>query len=173
MIRSSRLRLSIHASSGRQFVPFIRKYMAAAHPHLNSALTELSVALVGDARMSRLHLEFMDVSGPTDVLTFPLDFDEENRVTAGEIVICVTEATRQAKKLGSRVNRELLLYALHGMLHLCGYDDTTDAAYRQMHRMEDDILTRLGLGPVFGEIDPADANRKTNRSSGRSERFGV
>jgi probable rRNA maturation factor len=167
----SALDLSFHAAIGRQYVRFIRRHLTAAHQQLDSALTELSVALVGDARMSSLHKQFMNIAGPTDVLTFPLDLDHKNRVTSGEIVICVPEAIRQSKKIGTRVDHELLLYALHGMLHLCGYDDTTDAAFRQMHRMEDKILTQLGLGPIFAR--PASGNaRKTNRP-GRYERSGV
>jgi probable rRNA maturation factor len=42
-----------------------------------------------------------------------------------------------------------LLYSLHGMLHLCGFDDRTEPDFRRMHQTEDEILTRLGVGPVF------------------------
>ena len=99
--------------------------------------------------MAALHEQFLGIPGPTDVLTFPLDEDGQGRVTAGEVVICVPEARRQAKRNGVGVERELLLYALHGMLHLCGYDDRTAAAFRTMHATEDRILTQLGVGPVF------------------------
>jgi probable rRNA maturation factor len=99
--------------------------------------------------MAELHAQFMGIPSPTDVLTFPLDHDEKGSVIAGEVVVCVPEARRQAKARGVAVERELLLYALHGMLHLCGYDDRTDAAFRTMHRTEDRILTQLGVGPVF------------------------
>jgi probable rRNA maturation factor len=46
-------------------------------------------------------------------------------------------------------DREVLLYAIHGMLHLLGHDDKTARGYRTMHRTEDELLTELGLGPVF------------------------
>jgi probable rRNA maturation factor len=123
-------------------------------------LSELSLALVGDARMSRLHQQFMDIPGTTDVLTFPLETDSKNRVTSGEIIICVPEALRQGRARKIRTQHELLLYALHGMLHLCGFDDKTKAAFRQMHRKENELLVRLGLGPVFGEVETGDAQRK-------------
>jgi probable rRNA maturation factor len=97
----------------------------------------------------------MNIPGPTDVLTFPLDVDAGGNVTSGEIVICVPEAARQTRKAGKRADRELLLYAVHGMLHLSGFDDRTEAAFRRMHRKENDILVRLGFGPVFGEVEPA------------------
>jgi probable rRNA maturation factor len=162
------LRLTIHAATGRQYIRFLRKHLLAAHRQIRPALAELSVALVGDTRMSSLHQQFMGIAGPTDVLTFPLEFDASNCATAGEIVICVPQAIRQAQDRKTRADRELLLYALHGMLHLCGFDDRTDAAFRQMHRMEDDILTRLGLGPVFGDVDPGDARRKAIGKAARN-----
>jgi probable rRNA maturation factor len=107
--------------------------------------------------MAQLHQQFMNLPGPTDVLTFPLDEDEDGNVVAGEVVVCVPEARRRAREHGVAVERELLLYALHGMLHLCGYDDRTSRAFRTMHETEDRILTQLGVGPVF---KPARAPRK-------------
>jgi len=91
----------------------------------------------------------MSIAGPTDVLTFPLEEGAGGRIIAGEVVICVPEARRQSRKMGTAIERELLLYALHGMLHLCGFDDRTAAGYQGMHRIEDQILKRLGVGPVF------------------------
>ncbi len=99
--------------------------------------------------MADLHVRFMGVAGPTDVLTFPLDEDGDGRVTAGEVVVCVPEARRRARDEGHPAAAEVLLYAVHGLLHLCGYDDRTAADFRRMHRTEDDILGRLGVGPVF------------------------
>ncbi|HET6249653.1 MAG TPA: rRNA maturation RNase YbeY [Tepidisphaeraceae bacterium] len=154
------LQLGIQAMAGKRHVAFLRKNLLAAHAILNPPLVELSLALVGDARMSRLHEQFMNVSGPTDVLTFPLEFDARENVIAGEVIICVPEARRQGRLRKVPMERELLLYALHGMLHLCGFDDTTEAAFRQMHRKENDILIALGFGPVFGDVSPGDARRK-------------
>lgn len=117
--------------------------------------------------MSSLHQQFMKIDGPTDVLTFPLEFDSQGRETAGEVVICVPEAARQARGRGTRVECELLLYALHGLLHLSGFDDRTEAGFRQMHRKEDDILIRLGLGPVFG-MAPSQAGRNLRGNPART-----
>ena len=112
-------------------------------------LAELSIALVGDATMARLHQQFMGIPGPTDVLTFPLDLDRRGRPISGEIVVCVPEARRRARGMQVELKQELLLYALHGLLHLNGFDDRNDREFRRMHRMEDTILARLGVGPVF------------------------
>jgi probable rRNA maturation factor len=143
------LKLAIAPDVGAQYVPFLRRHLRAAHRIVRPVLKELSVAMVGDKKMSDLHQRFMGIAGPTDVLTFPLDADRRGRPVAGEVVVCVPEARRRAKAEGVPVERELLLYALHGMLHLCGYDDRTDASFRAMHRTEDQILTQLGVGPVF------------------------
>ena len=143
------LDLEVTATTGRQYVPYVAKHLRAAHTLLRPRLTELSLALVGDARMSALHRQFLNIPGPTDVLTFPLDTDARGRVIAGEVVICVPEARRRAAREGTEVRKELLLYALHGLLHLAGFNDSTELGFRAMHRKEDDILTRIGVGPVF------------------------
>jgi probable rRNA maturation factor len=143
------LSLTIAARTGKPHVPFLRRHLRAAHAILKPALIDLSLALVGDATMADLHLRFMNIPGPTDVLTFPLDEDDRGRITGGEVIVCVPEATRQSKLHKIPLRSELLLYALHGMLHLCGFDDRTDAGHRKMHRTEDQILTRLGIGATF------------------------
>jgi len=163
------LDLTITVETGRRHTAFLRKHLLLAHQLLNPPLVELSLALVGDARMSRLHKDFMDVEGPTDVLTFPLDQNDQGREISGEVIVCVPEAARQAALRGTTIDRELLLYALHGMLHLSGFDDRTDAGFRRMHRMEDDILTQLGLGPVFG-IQPAKRPRRKPRTHTKTVR---
>jgi probable rRNA maturation factor len=165
---SSQLNLHISSPTGRRFAPFIRRNLLRAHAILTPPLREMSLALVGDARMSKLHAQFMGIPGPTDVLTFPLDEDARGRVTAGEVVVCVPEALRRAKEHKERPERELLLYALHGMLHLCGYDDRTAADFRRMHRTEDKILTELGIGPVFHRDAAALLPRRSKR--GRATR---
>ena len=68
---------------------------------------------------------------------------------AGEVVVCVPHAVRAARRSGVAARKEVLLYALHGMLHLCGFDDRTDRDFVRMHQREDDILKRLGVGAVF------------------------
>jgi probable rRNA maturation factor len=143
------VKLTVTAAIGKPYVAPLRRRLRAAHAILRRPLCELSLVLVNDREMSRLHQQFMNIPGPTDVLTFPLEFDRRGRVTAGEVVVCVPEARRRSKELGIELKNELLLYALHGMLHLCGFDDRTARGYRRMHEMEDRILRRLGVGPVF------------------------
>jgi probable rRNA maturation factor len=158
--------LTVHAQLGARYVPFLRRNLRRATGMITPNLRELSVALVNDRRMSELHLQFMNLPGPTDVLTFPLEA-QGRRVTAGEVVVCVPEARRRAAEHGTRIEHELLLYAIHGMLHLCGFDDRTPDRYQAMHRKEDQILTKLGIGPVFSpKADVSAAARGRGRRRG-------
>jgi probable rRNA maturation factor len=148
-----KLTLTTQARIASQFTRFLRTGLLAAHALLSPALSELSVALVGDAAMAKLHQQYLGIPGPTDVLTFELDYDSQGRVTAGEVVVCVPEAAQAAKANGTPLKHELLLYALHGMLHLCGFDDRTARGFERMHRAEDDLLKKIGVGPVFRPAD--------------------
>ena len=152
--RQRLFRLSVDGTTGRGYFAYLRRHLSPAVKLIPSPPRLVLIALVGDARMSQLHEKFLNVAGPTDVLTFELDHNARGRVTAGEVIVCVPEARRQARKRGSTVQKELLLYALHGMLHLSGFDDRTAAGYRNMHRKEDQILTKLGIGPVFAGAPP-------------------
>lgn len=162
------LRLSISAETGGEHAAFCRRNLKAAHAFLKPALRELSLVLVKDAAMAALHERYLGIGAPTDVLSFELDHDRRGQVSAGEVVVCVDEARRQSRKRNVELRLELLLYALHGMLHLCGFDDRTDRGFRTMHRLEDDILIRLGFGPVFA-VKPKVSTRipRRGRTGGR------
>jgi probable rRNA maturation factor len=161
----SELALSIHARTGRQHLRYLRQHLLRAHRILNAPLRELSLALVGDITMSRLHEQHMGIAGPTDVLTFPLEHDRRGRPLVGEVLVCVPEAQRQSRRRGIGTQKELLLYALHGMLHLSGYDDRTERQYRLMHRTEDMIFKRLGVGPIFEPAPPQITGRQRKRAA--------
>ena len=141
--------LLIHARAGRPCAAWLGRMIRRAWALEDPPLRRLSLALVGDAEMARLHEQFMGLPGPTDVLTFELEHDAEGAPTEGEVVVCVPHARRQARLRGIELRRELLLYSLHGMLHLSGYDDRARRDFETMHRREDQLLTRLGIGPVF------------------------
>jgi probable rRNA maturation factor len=109
----------------------------------------LAVAVVDDAQMTLMHRQYRGEPGTTDVLTFDLR-DSQGQPVEGDLVLCLDEAARQARKRGHDTRLELLLYAVHGLMHLLGEDDHDEAGYQKMHRREDELLTRAGLGPVFG-----------------------
>ncbi len=120
----------------------------------------LSIAVVGARAMSTLHERFMNIAGPTDVMTFDLDTDRAAGMLEAEIVVCADVAQRAARRRRNKTGAqcgpsmaaaraELALYVTHGILHLAGYDDHDPADFARMHAREDELLTALGLGRVF------------------------
>lgn len=112
---------------------------------------EVRVRVVGDIAMAAAHARYAGVEGTTDVLTFDL---AEGSGAAGEgldvdMLVCVDEARRQATARGHAMERELLLYILHGVLHCLGHDDHDDAAFERMHAEEDRVLEAIGVGKTF------------------------
>jgi probable rRNA maturation factor len=102
---------------------------------------DLTIHLVGNTAMARLNWEYLRHEGPTDVIT--LDYGTTKN-PAGEIFICVEVAVEQARSYGVLWQEELLRYAIHGVLHLKGYDDRQTAARRRMRREEAQRLKELG-----------------------------
>lgn len=109
----------------------------------------LSVAIVDASQMAVLQRRYKQLEGPTDVLAFDLGGDASNSVDA-ELVLCHDVAAEQAATRGHAVRLELLLYAVHGLLHVRGYDDDTADGAAAMHRREDELLTAVGLEPAYG-----------------------
>jgi probable rRNA maturation factor len=93
-------------------------------------LREISVLIVSDRKIGSLHRQFMNESGPTDVITFQ----------HGEIFVGVESARRNARRFGNAFERELRLYVVHGLLHLHGFDDRNAASARRMRVVQRKIL---------------------------------
>ena len=93
-------------------------------------LEEVTVAIVSDAAMARLHVDFMGIAGPTDVLTFE----------HGEIVMSAETAALYATEHRHRIEQELALYTIHGLLHLNGFDDATSRDAARMQKVQTRVL---------------------------------
>ena len=105
----------------------------------------LAVCLVSDGKMTELNRRFRGTAGATDVLSFSGDDTEpDGTVYVGDIVISVPTALRQAKRERHGLSREIKLLALHGYLHLLGYDHETDdgTMLRVQRRLERKLLPR-------------------------------
>jgi probable rRNA maturation factor len=89
-------------------------------------LLEIGVAIVDDATITQIHEEFMGIAGATDVITFE----------HGEIVMSAETARDYAVRYNHTIEEELLLYTIHGLLHLNGFDDQTTAAAARMKRVQ-------------------------------------
>ncbi|HET7870959.1 MAG TPA: rRNA maturation RNase YbeY [Terriglobales bacterium] len=112
---------------------------------------ELDIHIVEQEEMTRLNETFLRHKGSTDVITFDYGVPESRRIQ-GEIFVCLTEAFQQAKKFRVTWQEELVRYAVHGVLHLCGYDDKTVASRREMKRIENGALKRLAREYYFPKL---------------------
>jgi len=101
-------------------------------------LREIFVLLISNRRMARLHRQFLNKAGPTDVLTFE----------HGEIFISVERARDHARRFGSSLGQELRLYIVHGLLHLHGFDDRSEVEAERMERMQGQILAAALKQPL-------------------------
>ena len=113
------------------------------------AAAKISLAFVDDATSARVNRQFLDHEGPTDVITFPLGL----KPLQGELVIGAEVAIQVAAERGHDVQHELALYVIHGILHLCGYDDKKPGPLHLMRQSEAHYLKLLGL-PAISEPCP-------------------
>lgn len=121
-----------------------RTILAELHVHPE---TEVSIILMDEEPMSALHVEWMDIEGPTDVMSFPMDELRPGRPGSpteagmlGDIVICPQVATKQAAEGGHSVEDEILLLTTHGMLHLLGFDHAEPEEKEIMFTLQRQLL---------------------------------
>jgi probable rRNA maturation factor len=99
-------------------------------------LFEVNIYLVTSAKIAKVHDEFFNDPTSTDVITFPLG-------NTGDILACPEVANKQRKDFGTDLHTEVLTYGIHGLLHLCGYDDLNDRAYNKMKKRQDELVLRV------------------------------
>ena len=104
--------------------------------------SELSITLVDEDEMEKLHKKWMDLPGPTDVLSFPMDelkpfSAADGPGIIGDIVLCPEFAAKQAK---STIAAELALLTIHGVLHLLGFDHAEKDEEKEMFDLQEKIL---------------------------------
>ena len=103
---------------------------------------EVNVSLVDDDYMTELHIKWMDEPGTTDVLSFPMDMPEKpgEAVTLGDIVISPVVAADQAKVQGHSIEHEIYILAVHGLLHIIGYDHADKSEEKIMFDLQEKIV---------------------------------
>ena len=126
---------------------------------------DLSLIIVRAPEMAKINQTFLQHQGSTDVITF--DYAEAatrntqhaTRFLHGELFLCIDDAIAQAREFRTTWQSELARYVIHGVLHLCGYDDIRAADRRKMKREENRLvqeiarlfpLKELGRGPRLG-----------------------
>lgn len=111
---------------------------------------ELSIHLVDEPTIEDLHVRWLDLPGPTDVMSFPMDeltpgsghpeAPQPGPTMLGDIVLCPDFAARQAERAGHPLSHELVLLTVHGLLHLLGYDHIEADEERRMFALQNGLL---------------------------------
>jgi probable rRNA maturation factor len=130
------LQVEVVGAAGQGVV--LARWLAAVAPA--RARGHVTVAVTNDSRVRRLNRQFRHIDRATDVLSFPAD----EPGVLGDVVIARGVARHQARQVGHSLGIELKVLALHGLLHLMGYDHKRDEG--QMARVEERLRRRGGLG---------------------------
>lgn len=129
---------------------------------------ELSMVLLDTAAMADLHMRWMDLPGPTDVMSFPMDElepggrpdgAEPGPSMLGDIVLCPGFAEQQAAAAGHSLGHELALLTVHGVLHLLGYDHAEPNEEKEMFGLQRQLLEEW----VADQVAAYRQNRQTER----------
>ena len=126
---------------------------AVAKLHDLDDMTEVDITIVDDEEIHQLNRDYRGVDRPTDVLSFALDEDDEDEPELlegqlhllGDIIISAETATRQAEEFGHGVEREIVYLAVHGLLHLLGYDHMVEEDKVIMRAKEEEALRAINL----------------------------
>lgn len=104
--------------------------------------TRLNIVFTNDKTISEFHQKFLNDKTPTDVITFPMgEIDPENgEFMIGDLIISKETAWREARLRKIPIQKEIILYAIHGFLHLNGFDDHTAKDRRKMILQQNKIL---------------------------------
>jgi probable rRNA maturation factor len=117
----------------------------------------LSVAIVDDPQIHELNRRHLSHDYPTDVLSFVLEQDDAS--LEGEVIVSADTAAAQGGRYGWKAEDELLLYVIHGLLHLVGHDDATPQARAIMRSAERRHLAAFGLAPQYDEREADGGDR--------------
>ena len=121
-------------------------FVSKAMKLLPTAVAGVTIAFVSDRAMRELNRLWRHKQGTTDVLSFPATqdlFEMADGPNLGDVVISVEQAARQAKEHGLTFDQEIAQLILHGLIHLCGYDHSTD--HGEMDRLELRLRKKLGI----------------------------
>ena len=141
--------IDINNESGEQVdtQALVRLARYALHELRIHPQSDLSILLVDEDTMAAYHKQFMDLEGPTDVMSFPMDElrpgTAENETppgTLGDVVLCPQVAATQALEAGHSAAEEMLLLTVHGILHLLGYDHAEPEEKQEMFDLQRTLL---------------------------------
>ena len=108
----------------------------------SARLEQLDIAMVSAEEITRLNKRYLNHRGPTDVISFDLS-DGPGEPVRGQLVICPDIAIAEAGVRNLPIQRELLLYVTHGLLHILGYDDAAAENQRRMDLRQEELLDKF------------------------------
>ena len=140
--------ISKHATGTRVPRRRLRRLIEFVAEAEGQTIAAVDLAVVGDAEIAALNRRHLGRGGATDVLSFDLS-DAAHTGIVAQIVVSGDRAARQAQLRGHAAGRELMLYVVHGLLHLMGYDDSSVRGGARMHAREDKLLAAFGAGATY------------------------
>ncbi|WP_115727021.1 rRNA maturation RNase YbeY [Actinomyces culturomici] len=133
-----------YAIDGEEFAALADHVLTQMHVATDA---ELNILFIDPKPMEDLHIRWLDLPGPTDVMSFPMDELRPGTAgkptpagTLGDICICPQVAEAQAKEAGHTTVEEMLMLATHGMLHLLGYDHAEEDEKEEMFSLQRTLL---------------------------------
>jgi len=130
----------------------LRRWIGAALARCGRGETEISLRLVDRDEMAELNRTWRGKSGPTNVLSFPAEFPADMELPLlGDIVICAPVVRAEAQEQGKALANHWAHLAVHGTLHLLGYDHIEEDEALAMEALETEILDSLGIPCPYPE----------------------
>lgn len=127
----------------------VKRVIDIAIKHQKLDNLEFNIIIVSNEYIHELNRDYRGIDRPTDVITFALednkDFVEIDHRVLGDIYISIDKAIEQAKEYGHGLKREICFLAVHGFLHLLGYDHMKKEDEEVMFSLQEDILNEAGI----------------------------
>ena len=126
----------------KEYKTLIRKVLKGYSPN-----KEFNIIFVNDEYIQTINRDYRNIDRVTDVISFALcdDPNNESENELGDIFIDIDQAIRQASEYGHSIEREVAFLAVHGYLHLCGYDHMTKEDEEIMFKKQDEILNKAKI----------------------------
>ena len=155
----------------RALRPLIRRAVEAAAAELSTSAAELAIVLTDDSAIRVLNRKWRGIDAPTNVLSFPAEVPAGAPPLLGDIVLAYDTVAREARRQRKPFAHHVAHLAVHGFLHLCGYDHERDQDAETMERLERRILRRLDISdPYRVKRQPARPQAKPSRQKSRARR---
>lgn len=135
--------------------PLLRRAIEAAAAEVSTSGAELAIVLTDDSAIRVLNRKWRGIDAPTNVLSFPAELPDGAPPLLGDIVLAYQTVAREARRDAKPFAHHVAHLAVHGFLHLCGYDHERDSDAETMEEMERTILRRLDVPDPYGSTRKA------------------